>query len=366
LSKLLYDAGEDQQANEHLAWALQVAREINGKLLECVGSLIKAEVALIRDNNPQGMEALRIALTIAATGESTYPMWCDAATWTRLCAKALEANIQPAYVHKLIRIMRLLPEGPVRRCEVWPWPVRIRILGRFAVQVDDKPLPMTRKTPRRLLELLQAIVAFGGENVPISRIMDALWPEADGDAAYRALISALARLRKLLVHPDAIVFQEGRLGLSPTLVWVDAAAFDLLAQKSDRIAGAGAAQSEQVVEQGLSLYRGPFLADVPDAVWAERTREKFRSKYIRLVEAAIRSCQSQGNWNEAIAKAEQALQTEPLSEALYRLLMRTLQQSGRIDAAQSVYVRCCKALSQSGNGSPSQETVQLYKTLHFS
>lgn len=366
LSKLLYDAGQDQEADGHIAWALQVAQEINGKLLECVGSFISAEVAFARGNESRGLEALRKGLGIGAVGESTYPMWCDKARWARLCAKALEADIEPAYVHKLIRIMRLVPDGSVCQCEAWPWPLRIKMLGRFAVQVDGKPLVMTRKTPRRLLELLQAIVAFGQDNVPISRVMDTLWPEADGDAAYRALISAVARLRKLLGHAEAIIFQEGRLGLNLTMVWVDAVAFELFAEESNCIPPTGTTQSKRVVEQALRLYRGAFLADEPETAWAEPTREKFRAKYIRLVEATVQSCRARGDWDEAIAHAEQAIQTEPLCETLYRLLMTTLQQAGRIAASQDAYIRCCKALRQSGNGLPSQETVQMYKALHSS
>ena len=44
------------------------------------------------------------------------------------------------------------------------------------------PLPKRRKTPQRLIELLQAIVASGREAVPVSPI-DQLWPDSDGDRA---------------------------------------------------------------------------------------------------------------------------------------------------------------------------------------
>lgn len=362
LSKLLYDAGRDQEADAHLAWALQVARDINGKLLECVGSFISAEVAFARGDESSGIEFLRKAMGIGAAGESTYPMWCDAEAWARLCSKALEASIEPAYVKKLIHIMRLTPQGSARQSEAWPWPVRIRTLGRFTIQIDDKPLHAGRKVPRRLLELVQAIVAFGGQEVPVSRVLDALWPEADGDAAYRSLISSLARLRKLLGHAEAIVFQDGRLSLNSTMVWVDAPAFEMLVQESERTARMGA-HSERFIEQALKIYRGGFLAEVPETPWAEPAREKFRAKYVRLVEAAVQSCRTRGQWDEAVACAEHAVQTEPLSEVLYRLLMRTLQQAGRPAAAQEAYVRCCKALHQSGNGLPSRETIQVYKVI---
>lgn len=362
LSKLLYDVDRDQEAETHLAWVSQVAHEINGQLLECVANFISAEVAFSRGDESVGMVALRKGLTIGAAGGSIYPMWCDATSWTRLCRKALNADIYPAYVKKLIRIMRLVPARPTSEYETWPWPVMIRTFGRFTVQIDEKPLPTSRKAPRRLLEVLKAIVAFGGNNVPVARIIDALWPDADGDAAYRALISAVARLRKILGHADAIRFQDARLSLNPTMVWVDSAAFEMLALESSRGVNTNG-NRQQDLEQALRLYRGAFLAEETDMPWAGPTRERLRAQYGRLIEAAVASARACSDWDKAVTYAERAVQMEPLSEPFYRLLMTTLKHAGRTAAAQDAYVRCCKALHESGYGPPSNETVRLYKEI---
>jgi len=365
LSKLLYDMGKDQEAQAHLGWVFQVAREINGKLLECVGNFISAEVAFSRGDEPRGIDALRRGLNIGAAGGSTYPMWFDAPSWTRLCCKALNADIQPMYVKKLIRIMNLVPGRPTHEYETWPWPVMIKTFGPFTLQIDGKPLPTSRKTPRRLLEVLKAIVAFGGNNVPVSRILDVLWPDAEGDAAYRALISAVARLRKILGRVETIVFQDSRLTLNTAMVWVDSAAFDMLALESSReVETAG--DRRQFFDQATRMYRGSFLAEETDLAWVEPPRERLRAKYVRLIETAVQSARACSDWDQAVAYAEHAIETEPLSEPLYRLLMTTLRHAGRTVAAQDAYVRCCKALHQSGYGSPSQETLRVYKDIRSS
>jgi len=46
-----------------------------------------------------------------------------------------------------------------------------------------------------------ALIAMGGRQVPQTRLADLLWPDAEGDAAYRALITTLQRLRRLIGEP---------------------------------------------------------------------------------------------------------------------------------------------------------------------
>ena len=52
--------------------------------------------------------------------------------------------------------------------------------------------------PKKPLELLKAIIAFGGSNVATERICDALWPDADGDRALNSFKFAIHQLRRLL------------------------------------------------------------------------------------------------------------------------------------------------------------------------
>jgi ATP/maltotriose-dependent transcriptional regulator MalT/DNA-binding SARP family transcriptional activator len=364
LAKILYELGEDRAADRHLTWALEFAREANGsKLIEFIGFVIRADLALKKDNEAGGLVALRAGLAIGAKSEFLYPFLGQSA-WTRLCTKALEAGIEPAYVKRLIRIMRLVPEESARRSEAWPWPVKVTTLGRFGVQLHDKPLPQSRKASHRLLSLLQAIVAFGGREVPMACVTDALWPEAEGDAAYRSLISALARLRKLLGDAQAILFHEGRLSLGADLVWVDALAFDSLAQEAERLAREGRAErSERVAEQVLQLYRGSFLADEPDVPWAEPAREKYRARYLRLVKARVRLWMERGEWEQAVACAEEATQMDSLAEPLWRLLMTTLHRAGRAADLPTVYACCRKVLIEGEGRPPSPETERVYKSL---
>ena len=108
-------------------------------------------------------------------------------------AAALTLGISEGEVRRAIR------EYGLRASAVdipgWPWPLEVRMLGRFEVLRDGQPLVFSRKAPKKTLALLKAMVALGGRAVSEHRLLDALWPGEEGDAAERALDSTLLRLR---------------------------------------------------------------------------------------------------------------------------------------------------------------------------
>lgn len=99
-------------------------------------------------------------------------------------------------------------------------PVRVGVCDGLAIEVDGQPLALGRKPPRRLLALVALLALQAPAEVPPHRLADALYPELDGDAARRALDTALYRLRRLL---PAGALRRGGVGvaLDPAVVQVD-------------------------------------------------------------------------------------------------------------------------------------------------
>ena len=127
--------------------------------------------------------------------------------------------------------------------------------GASRVVRNGAPLRAAGKAQRKPLELLQCLCAFGGEAVAQDRIADALWPEAEGDAAKQALRTTLHRLRKLLQHKQAVRLENRQLDLDPGSVWVDSTAFERIARSVGN-AGAGApAGSDAAVSRRLPAGR---------------------------------------------------------------------------------------------------------------
>jgi len=121
--------------------------------------------------------------------------------------------------------------APEEALENWPWPFRVYTLGRFAVLKDGDPMDFTGKASRKPLELLKAVIALGGEEVSKDALIDALWPELEGDHAARSFETALYRLRKLLGDETILVLKDRKLTLDERYAWIDVSAIDGLLKR---------------------------------------------------------------------------------------------------------------------------------------
>src|ERR1700761_8058574 len=109
---------------------------------------------------------------------------------------------------------------------------RVHVLGRFRILTGDSPIKIPPRL-RKPQELLQALIAFGGTEVSAGMLIDALWPDSEGDAGYHALESALYRLRQLLGARDAVRMESGKVSLNRDRLWVDLWEFEEVLQRHD-------------------------------------------------------------------------------------------------------------------------------------
>jgi hypothetical protein len=275
------DQGEPAAALRDLAAVRRMARRTGFAYLELVSHFLEARMRLEVDDERRGLAALRAWLEqMRGSGVRFFFGWQREAA-TRLCAKALEAGIEKELVRDLIRNWRLEPGAALCAAPAWPWPVRVRTLGSFAVETDGRERARLRKAPRRTWLLLKLLVSHGGQDVPASRLADALWPDADGDRAARALATALHRLRRLLRCDAAIQSRDGRVSLSARHCWVDAWAVERLLDEADAALARGdAARAESLSARARALHAGPFLAD-DDEPWWVPLRERLRQRLQR-------------------------------------------------------------------------------------
>jgi DNA-binding SARP family transcriptional activator/Cdc6-like AAA superfamily ATPase len=234
--------------------------------------------------------------------------------------------------------------------------VEVATLGRFAVTGPGAPAEAGSGRPLTLLKLL---IAFGGRAVPAAQVSDALWPQAEGHAAHRALITNLQRLRRV-IGPDAVALQGGRLSLDTERCGVDALRLPA------HLEGIAAATEPQSIQRHasavLNLYQGRFLPGEYDPPEIISTRSRLHSRVVHGLVAASERLLRHGRNEEAIELLREALGIDDRAEALYRPLMRAYAQSARWSDGIETYQRCCEALRVFHGVSPSPETVQLYRT----
>lgn len=230
-------------------------------------------------------------------------------------------------------------------------PIRAYTLGRFALMVGDRPPAFGPKVPRRALELLKALVALGGRCVCEWKLCDALWPDAEADAARQNLKATLHRLRKL-VGAQAVQLRGGQLSLSPQCS-VDAWEFERHVNAAlDLPLGSSATALLPPVERALALYRGPFL-DGEASGFAQRTRERLRGKLVRAVLRAAQASVTDGEPARGMALLQRAIDLEPLEEALYEPLMRLWLGAARPIEAMKAHAQLVVHLREGAGLRPS-------------
>lgn len=269
----------------------------------------------------------------------------------RLAAEALHRGIEPTRVRRFISTYRLKP--PPGAGAYWPWPVRIHALGGFALWLEGERQDFGSKAPRRTLALLKTLVALGGRDVPDHLLVDALWGDEEGDVARDSFRVALHRLRRLLVQPDAVLAQHGRISLNPTLCWLDTQAFE------EAAAALPAAPTPGQLAPVLALYRGELLAGEEEGALAAPVRQALAARFGALVARAAEACEQGAQWESAAELYLQGVQADPLAEGFYQSLMLCHLARGRHGEALAVHARLCDALRTTRGATPGPATEAL-------
>jgi len=365
-ANILFGLARGAEATRYCNRAMEIGERMQSDPLRFGAYLLTAQMAFNREDEAAGLDALRNALAIGeARGLMQYPgPGMSRNAMAELCAKALGAGITVPFVQRMIQRHRFTPPPQAREIEAWPWPVKISTLGRFVVQIDGQLLEKKRKAPHRLFDLLKAIIAWGGEDVPITRLMDVFWPDVDGDTAKENFDKSLQRLRHLLRLEQVIVVKAGKVSLNRDLCWVDACVFEAsVKQVEARAATTRSNTNVQDESRTVLLYAGPFLglADCPS--WAAPYRDRLRDRYIKLILCQCDASNTKHKEADAIRCLKQAIEVDPVGEPFYQRLIPLLASNGRHAEAVSLYHRCKSALARWADRQPSPETQRLVQQL---
>ena len=312
--------------------------------------LLCAELAIRSGDDAAARNRLARALAVGRVSGGRGSPFLLPSLFSRLCAFALSNDIEPDYVRELIRLGPLSP--PEERIEAWPWPLKLTTLGPFLIEANGEPLGRGRKVPRRLFETLEAIVALGGKEMPRQRIIDAVWPDEEGDKAGSAFEMAIHRLRKLVGDPDTIELKAGRVSLNRSRCWLDVWAFE---------EGVAPQVPEEERLRALRLYRGDFLAG-EDAPWAEPMRQRLRARFLEATKALAAACADLGDFEAALSLWEAAVTACPEAESAYVGLIRSQKEAGIVDRARETSRRLCASLA-AVHRAPCEASLALIRSL---
>jgi DNA-binding SARP family transcriptional activator len=373
-AQISYALSERRRCIRHLGTAMRLGRAMGSDLLEYKCLTMRTRIRLDQCMRAQALGDLKRAFAIGRQRGFINVDWWRPFDLAPLCVEALRENIEIEYVRELVRKTGMRPPEGVPSPDAWPWPVRIFTLGTFEVRNDDKPLVVSKKTQKKPLQLLKALIALGGKDVREDRLADLLWPDAEGDAGLKAVNVNTVRLRKLLGSAEAVIVKDGSITLDPRICRVDAWAFEKAVEsaecgvRNEKTGNSAAKVIRQktetaiaMFEKALGLYHGPFLADEP-GTWAVPFREKLRDRFLRGIDTLGAHLEQSKEYKEALRVYQRGLDADDLAESYYQRMMNCHMRLGRNAEAMAVYNRCKKTLAAYGV-EPSPETEALRKSL---
>ncbi len=363
LAMTLTELGEYPEAEQLLQQAITSAQTRGNRLRQFSAGMYLAWL-YYRQGRPQQLRRVLVE-TLAAGREhgflSTY--YWQPQRMARLLSCALETGIEPDYANGLIAYHQLTAPTDVFSEHGWPWRVRIYTLGEMRVVIDDQRLTSHDWQGGKTLSLFLLLLVEGGTQVPVERVLDALWPESEGDKARQNLEFTVRRLRKVLRLPgdDASLVQRKaeRISLDTRYCWIDLTAFEASLQYSEAVPAGKAVAARQLA---LNLYQGKLLPGREDT-WLVNRRFQWRQRYLAAVEQQAVPLQSGSHWQELIALYRQATIVEPAMIALQAGLMAALVADEQFHEAITVY-RHVRDQAKTGQAAkPSGKMQQLYQRI---
>jgi DNA-binding SARP family transcriptional activator/tetratricopeptide (TPR) repeat protein len=241
--------------------------------------------------------------------------------------------------------------------------LHIRLLGDFSLIYADRQV--TNLNAMRLQSLLAYLVLH--RDIPQHRqhLAFLFWPDTTEAQARNNLRQLLHQLRQALPAVEQFLSADTQM-----VYWHPITPFHLdVAEFEQTLTEAAAATRlndqhalQAALEQADSLYRGELLPGCYDE-WILPERERLRQRHLQALEQLLRLFEVQGDTITAIRYAQRLLGLDPLSEDLYRRLMRLFALNNDRASALHVYHTCVTTLQREMGVDPDPATREAYERL---
>jgi predicted ATPase/DNA-binding SARP family transcriptional activator len=241
--------------------------------------------------------------------------------------------------------------------------LHIRLLGDFSLIYADRQV--TSLNTMRLQSFLAYLVLH--HDVPQQRqhLAFLFWPDTAEAQARNNLRQLLHQMRQAFPAVEHFLSTD-----THTLHWHSIMPFYLDVAEFDQTlteAAAATRRNDQhalqaALEQADSLYRGALLPGCYDE-WILPERERLRQLHQQALEHLLRLFEARGDTVAAISCAQRLLGLDPLSEDLYRRLMRLFALNNDRASALHVYHTCVSTLQREMGVDPDPATREAYERL---
>ena len=242
--------------------------------------------------------------------------------------------------------------------------LEFRILGPVQAQTAEHPVDLGERKQRLLLGVLLLEV---NRVVPVSAMIDLLWPGDPPQTARRTIQAHLSRLRTALIkaEPAGRAVSLHRRG-DGYLVSCDPACIDAYQFRAllDQARGcADDSQRARLLHQAVELWRGPALADAASADVRARLCGGLETARLTALEEYMDAGLRLGRHHELSHDLIDLVTRHQHNQRFAAQLMLALYRSGRIADALDVFTRTRLRLSDDLGLDPSTDLRRLHMAI---
>ena len=238
--------------------------------------------------------------------------------------------------------------------------VEFRVLGPLEVTAGGQSLQVGGARARAILAML---LVHANQVVSADRLAEEFWPGHPAARAAANLQVRLSELRKSLRsagEADRLVTRPPGYLLRVAAAELDVVRFEQLAAAGDAALAAGdAAAAAQRLDEALSLWRGPALADVDPAPFARAEAGRLEEARLAALESRVDARLGCGGHRELTAELETLTAANPLRERFWSQRMLALYRAGRQADALGAYRELSAILADEMAIEPSPELRDL-------
>lgn len=244
--------------------------------------------------------------------------------------------------------------------------LRISMLGRFELQVDDVVINDSINRSRKMWNLLAYIVSHREKLISQQEFINALWGDESGQNPINALKTLLYRIRLLLTPLEKQYSGEFILSQRGSYSWnnainckVDVDEFEVLCRRAadEKL---DAMKRISLYREAMEIYRGDFLPKLNMEFWAIPLSVHYHSLYLTAVKRYIDLLDRNGLYIEISQACTNAIIIDPLDEDLHCLQIRALLRQGKNSAALTQYEKATDILYRNLGIKPSESLRRLY------
>jgi predicted ATPase/DNA-binding SARP family transcriptional activator/peroxiredoxin len=245
--------------------------------------------------------------------------------------------------------------------------MEFRILGPLEVVIDGRRAALSGDKQRAVLALL---VIHANRTLSPERLIDELWGEHPPASAAKTLQVHISRLRKGLEQAGGgsgdgvVVTREHGYELTVNRERVDSIRFErLIGEARGELKVGRVARAASLLEEALSLWRGPPLSEFCDERFAEVEMARLGELRLGALEELIEVKLALGRHTEVVGEVEALTAEHPYRERLRAQLMLALYRSDRqAEALQAYQDARCKLVEELGI-EPGHELRELHQAV---